>query len=93
ITSVLPAHRALDDASLDRRVRLEFQTRTPHALLINWPAWYLLGHDYLRGAARTFRFDRFESVFVEETQAFRARPREIASAVLSDTCGVLAEHM
>jgi predicted DNA-binding transcriptional regulator YafY len=57
----------------------------PHALLISWPAWYLLGYDHLRGEPRTFRFDRFRNVDVEETATFRARPREIAALLVGDT--------
>src|SRR5437867_9083039 len=60
----------------------------PHAMLINWPAWYLLGFDYLRGEPRTFRFDRFRVVEVEEHAVFRARPREIATALLGKHCDV-----
>jgi len=60
----------------------------PHAMLINWPAWYLLGFDHLRGEPRTFRFDRFASVELEEHSVFRARPREIATAVLGPNCEV-----
>ena len=58
----------------------------PHALLINWPAWYLLGYDHLRGEPRTFRFDRFRNVEIEEAASFRARPREIAATVLGEHC-------
>lgn len=58
----------------------------PHAMLINWPAWYLLGFDHLRGEPRTFRFDRFRNVEVEEHSVFRARPREIAGKLLSEHC-------
>jgi predicted DNA-binding transcriptional regulator YafY len=50
----------------------------PHAMLINWPAWYLLGFDHLRGEPRTFRFDRFASAELEERSPFRARPRDMA---------------
>jgi predicted DNA-binding transcriptional regulator YafY len=60
----------------------------PHALLIAWPAWYLLAHDHLRGEPRTFRFDRFRNVSVEEGSGFRARPREIATAILGKHCEV-----
>src|SRR6476620_7700985 len=63
----------------DRRVE-------PHALLITWPAWYLLAYDYLRGEPRTFRFDRFRNVRVEEGTSFRARPLEIATAILGAHC-------
>jgi len=58
----------------------------PHAMLINWPAWYLLGFDHLRGEPRTFRFDRFRNVDVEEDARFRARPREIAAVLLGEHC-------
>ena len=55
-------------------------------MLINWPAWYLLGFDHLRGEPRTFRFDRFRNVEIDEHGVFRARPREIATALLGDKC-------
>lgn len=60
----------------------------PHAMLITWPAWYLLGFDHLRGEPRTFRFDRFQSVELEEQSSFRARPREIARQLLGEHCDV-----
>lgn len=50
----------------------------PHAILLNWPAWYLLGYDLDRQGARTFRLDRFVSI-QEEAVPFRPRPREIAA--------------
>lgn len=53
----------------------------PHAVLINWPAWYLLGFDHLRGEPRTFRFDRCREVALEAGR-FRPRPREVAAAAL-----------
>jgi len=53
----------------------------PHAMLINWPAWYVLGFDLLRAEPRTFRFDRFQLV-EEEVTTFRPRPRELAEAIL-----------
>ncbi len=52
----------------------------PHAILLAWPAWYLLGHDHLRGEARTFRIDRFTAVEAEPTR-FRPNPRAIVAAV------------
>jgi predicted DNA-binding transcriptional regulator YafY len=52
----------------------------PHALLLNWPAWYLLAHDQLRGEVRTFRLDRFESVHEEEAH-FRPRPHQIIGSI------------
>ncbi len=32
----------------------------PHYLLLNYPVWYVVGMDHLRGAARTFRCDRIQ---------------------------------
>jgi predicted DNA-binding transcriptional regulator YafY len=55
-------------------------------MLIHWPAWYLLDFDYLRGEPRTFRFDRFRVVEDEEQSVFRARPRDIAAALMSHNC-------
>ncbi len=34
----------------------------PHFLLLNYPAWYALAFDRLRGAPRTFRCDRIRSL-------------------------------
>jgi predicted DNA-binding transcriptional regulator YafY len=56
----------------------------PHAMLISWPAWYLLGFDHLRHEPRMFRFDRFRNVEVEDGASFRARPREIAAVLLCE---------
>jgi predicted DNA-binding transcriptional regulator YafY len=53
----------------------------PHVLVINWPAWYLMAHDHLRGEPRTFRLDRFTAVDVEP-ETFRPRPRTIARELL-----------
>jgi len=58
----------------------------PHALLISWPAWYLLAFDHLRGEPRIFRFDRFRNVELEENTPFRARPRAIAATLIGDGC-------
>jgi predicted DNA-binding transcriptional regulator YafY len=55
----------------------------PHAIVINWPAWYLLAFDYLRGEPRTFRFDRFTAV-VARAERFAPRPREFARLVLDE---------
>jgi predicted DNA-binding transcriptional regulator YafY len=56
----------------------------PHAMLIAWPAWYLLAFDHLRGEPRTFRLDRFRAVETEDESRFRSRPREIAGKPLGD---------
>ncbi|MCZ8131831.1 MAG: WYL domain-containing protein [Steroidobacteraceae bacterium] len=45
----------------------------PQYLLLNHPAWYLLGYDRHRAAGRTFRLDRIERV--ESTaETFQVRP-------------------
>ncbi len=67
---VLTARYAREDGSVSER-RLE-----PHALVINWPAWYLIAFDHSRGAPRTFRLDRFQRV-VPEASTFRPQPGEM----------------
>lgn len=52
----------------------------PHAILLNWPAWYLLAHDLERADVRTFRFDRIASVRVE-AEEFRPRARAVLHAI------------
>ena len=54
----------------------------PHALVINWPAWYLMAYDHLRGESRTFRLDRFVSVELD-AEAFRPRPRQVLEELLA----------
>lgn len=56
----------------------------PHALLIVWPAWYLLAFDHTRDAPRTFRFDRFRSIEADHAARFRARPREISEELFGE---------
>ena len=60
----------------------------PHALVINWPAWYLLAHDHLRGEPRTFRLDRFVAV-EPERETFRPRARQLVREMLASTGVVL----
>jgi len=55
-----------DGQRSDRRIE-------PHAILLSWPAWYLLGFDHLRAEVRTFRLDRFVSVR-EEAESFSPSP-------------------
>jgi predicted DNA-binding transcriptional regulator YafY len=84
--------RRLQNAFVEERVvRAHYQredgerawrTLEPHAILINWPAWYLLALDRERGAGRTFRFDRFQGVDEENGPVFRPRPRQLALEVL-----------
>lgn len=57
----------------------------PHGILINWPAWYLLGWDRERLGARTFRFDRFRSVDPGDGAPFRPRARQLAAEALGES--------
>jgi predicted DNA-binding transcriptional regulator YafY len=84
------AVRALQSAFVHERHALcvyerEHGTRTerliePHALVLNWPAWYLLAFDHLRSEVRTFRLDRFRSVR-QEASTFRPRPHAILGEI------------
>jgi predicted DNA-binding transcriptional regulator YafY len=60
----------------------------PHALVINWPAWYLMAYDHLRGEPRTFRLDRFVSVEIEP-ETFRPRAGQLVHELLASTGVVL----
>jgi predicted DNA-binding transcriptional regulator YafY len=53
----------------------------PHALLISWPAWYVLAFDHLREQSRVFRLDRFENVRCDRSAPFRPRPRDVLAQV------------
>ncbi len=44
----------------------------PHYLLLNYPVWYVLAWDYLRGDIRTFRCDRIANAELLET-GFKVR--------------------
>lgn len=69
----------LKEGGVSTRRRLE-----PHALIINWPAWYLLAHDLEREQSRTFRLDRF--VHVEDgAETFRPRPRQFFQEMVETT--------
>lgn len=74
--NVVIAEYAREDGSVSLR------TLEPHALVINWPAWYLVAHDRERAAPRTFRFDRFRSVRAQDTR-FRPRPRDMMRELLA----------
>lgn len=63
----------------------------PHALVINWPAWYLMAYDHLRERPRTFRLDRFVTVDVTSVR-FRPRPREMVAELLAES-GVVLERV
>lgn len=93
--------RRLQAAFVDERlVRAEYakaggersrRLLEPHALVINWPAWYLVAHDRERGAPRTFRVDRFVAVDVEG-ERFRPWPRERLRELL-DVAGVTFDRV
>jgi len=63
----------------------------PHALVINWPAWYLMAYDHLRSAPRTFRLDRFVAVEMD-ADTFRPRPQSLVRELLGST-GVVLERV
>lgn len=46
----------------------------PHYLLLNYPIWYVLAVDHLRGALRTFRCDRILKAVLEEAR-FQVLPK------------------
>lgn len=73
---VVIAEYVREDGSVSTR------TLEAHALVINWPAWYLVALDRGRGASRTFRLDRFRSVQLER-ERFRARPRDVVRDLLA----------
>jgi predicted DNA-binding transcriptional regulator YafY len=79
-------HERMITAVYVREDGLQSERRVePHAILLSWPAWYLLGFDHLRGEVRTFRLDRFRSVR-EEAEGFRPRPRAMIEAIWGPDC-------
>lgn len=52
----------------------------PHAILLNWPAWYLMGIDTANGQVRTFRLDRFAEVRAD-AETFRPQPGVILRSI------------
>jgi predicted DNA-binding transcriptional regulator YafY len=90
-----PAMRVLQSAFVEERaVDIEYakpgersvvRTIEPHVMVINWPAWYVLGHDELRDERRTFRLDRIVAARVG-TRHFRPRPAEMVRELVE--CGV-----
>ena len=101
-TEPLPAPmRRLQVAFVEERVvRAEYRKEggassvrrlEPHALVINWPAWYVLGYDHSRARTRTFRLDRFLAVEIE-SEPFRPRAQSLVEEVLS-SAGVPLERV
>ena len=66
---VLATYRQEDGSSNERLLE-------PHALRIDWPAWYVIAHDRMRDEPRTFRLDRFGAIESGE-ERFRPRPRDL----------------
>ncbi|WP_298258743.1 WYL domain-containing protein [uncultured Litoreibacter sp.] len=69
----------LDQTSVAVRYRDESGKITkreiePHYLLLNYPIWYVLAVDHLRGALRTFRCDRILSAEPTDTK-FKVMPK------------------
>ena len=52
----------------------------PHAILLNWPAWSLMGIDTANGQVRTFRLDRFAEVRAD-AETFRPQPGVILRSI------------
>lgn len=48
-----------------------------HYIMLNWPIWYIIAWDHLRGESRVFRIDRIISASVTNTD-FMLRPELIA---------------
>ena len=45
-------------------------------ILLNWPVWYIIAWDHLRGSSRVFRIDRIKSArLVDGT--FKLRPKDV----------------
>ena len=74
------AHAIIGEYMNERGERAERRVE-PHALLISWPAWYVLGIDHSRAQARVFRLDRFSSATSDRAAPFRPRPREVLAEV------------
>ena len=69
----------MKEGGLSTKRRLE-----PHALIINWPAWYLLAHDLEREQSRSFRLDRFVHVDIT-AESFRPRPQQFFQEMKATT--------
>lgn len=94
----LPAIRAAvaARASIEFSYRGEVRQLDPWGLLLRGGFWYVIGHDHLRDARRTFRIDRFEGgaaaitigeshtferpVSFDPRSAFPADPKQIGHA-------------
>ena len=59
--------KILDIVYSDANLLKTQRTVEPHYLLLNWPVWYLLAWDHLRGDIRCFRMDRITSTKITRT--------------------------
>lgn len=81
-------HQAfVDQEVLDIRYRredgeLSERQVEPHYLMLNYPVWYVLAFDHLRGAPRTFRCDRMHAATRTGT-SFRLLPKEEFRSILN----------
>lgn len=71
----------------DEHRRLSLRTIEPHGIFINIPAWYIIAHDYLRKAPRTFRMDRITSAALL-TEKFDPNARELFEILVGYRFGV-----
>lgn len=62
------------DKAVETQRRIE-----PQFILLNWPAWYLLGWDNLREAPRLFRIDRITDAIVEKERFRLRKTRDLIS--------------
>lgn len=84
--------RALHQAFVDQEVldiryqredgELSERQVEPHYLMLNYPVWYVLAFDHLRGAPRTFRCDRMLDATRTGT-SFRLLPKEEFRSILN----------
>ncbi len=81
---------AIDGRYEDEHGRTTARLVEPHVLAIHWPAWYVIGHDHMRRAVRTFRIDRLRSVDLVASRRFRARPAEIMDSLECRPAGGIA---
>ncbi|MCO6184827.1 YafY family protein [Rhizobium sp. L1K21] len=66
-------NRAIEISYLSEKGEVTERVIEPHFLLLNYPAWYTLAFDHLRGAPRTFRCDRMQSLTMLDA-TFQPRP-------------------
>ncbi|MEQ1508159.1 MAG: WYL domain-containing protein [Myxococcota bacterium] len=76
------ARRALRFGYTDRADVRSSRRCEPHGLLVQVPAWYVLGVDLDREAPRMFRMDRIDRATVLDVVPFVPRPVEVLAALV-----------